>query len=440
MCAAADQLKQYDSTQALPVLGLLDSRSPSRASMVLNLLLGTVLLVIVFIALLTVVGAGAWIAFLVYRRLIYPIYLEQPGWWIVWGSVALLAGLWLIAANEKVQEILALDRGTSDARIPPFWKGQLWLARQSVRIAMLAAWLVGLVGLLLPVYYGLYHAWGLLRGFEPVRLGPFLPLQQYLGLGPFIRIGPQAVLAAGSLLALIFAIWARTLLLGIFWVFGLFMIYQTAGLDIVEMGIVAGLAALWLLKIPHLAARMLGWPYHRWSGQIERSVLGWELRDSLSSAFAAHRERNRDRVGRDGPSAVCRKDLAFFTQRRAGPVSYWCCPECLDDDSAYTGVKTVRGVLDTALTPDYEQEGNTLLVNLRAWQDSRGVLPSPPLQEVAIGNLADPHEAEMFITQYLNVQAERRWPSLGKVTAVIAPGSNLDENGRRQVQRNLRLN
>ena len=58
--------------------------------------------------------------------------------------------------------------------------------------------------------------------------------------------------------------------------------------------------------------------------------------------------------------------------------------------------------------------------------------------EVAIGPLADPHEVEMFITQYLNVQAERKWPSLAKVTAVIAPEANLDENGRRQVQCNLR--
>ena len=155
-------------------------------------------------------------------------------------------------------------------------------------------------------------------------------------------------------------------------------------------------------------------------------------------AFAAHRARNRKQVANNGATAVCKRDLAFFVQRRAGPVSYWCCPECLDDDSAYLGVKLVCGVLDTAMKPDYAQDGAILQVNLRAWQDGGGVRRSPPLQEVRVGKLADLHEAEMFITQYHSVQAERMWPPLAKVTAFIAPDSNLDENGRRQIQRNFR--
>lgn len=439
MCAAADQLKGYDTPQALPVLGLLDTRAPARASMLINFPLGTLLLVIFFAIILAVVGAGGWVAFIAYRRLIYPIYLEQHRWIVAWGVIALLTILWLIVFNKKVHTILAIEGRPADVKLSSFWRALLWLGRQITRLAMLTAWLLGIAGLLLPVFYGLNHAWNLLQGVNTLRLGPFLPLQQYLGLSPYVRIGPQAILAAAGVLALLLAIWARPLLLGAFWAFGLTMIYQTADLDMVELGIVAGLAALWLLQIPHIAARMLGWPYGRWRGQIERLVLGWELRDSLAAAFAAHRDRNRERVAKDGATAVCKNDLAFFTQRRAGPVSYWCCPECLDDDSTYTGVKTVRGVLDTALISDYAQEGSTLLVNLRAWQGSRGVLPTPPLQEVTIGKLADPHEAEMFITQYLNVQAERKWSSLGKVTAVIAPDSNLDENGRRQVQRNLRV-
>ncbi len=439
MCAAADQLKRYDTPQALPVLGLLDTRAPTRAGMLINFPLGTLFWVVSFVVILAAIGAGGWVAFLAYRRLIYPVYLEQHRWLIVWGLISVLTILWLIVFNKKAHTILAVASRPADVELSSFWRGLLWLARQGARIAMIAAWLVGIAGLLLPVFYGLYHAWSLLQGVHPIRLGPFPPLQQYLGLSPFVRIGPQAILAAAGILALILAIWARPLLFGAFWAFGLFMVYQTADLDIVELGIVAGLAALWPLQIPHIAARMLGWPCGRWRGQIERLVLGWELRDSLAAAFAAHRDRNRDRLGKDGATAVCKDDLAFFTQHRAGPVSFWCCPECLDDNSAYTGVKTVRGVLDTALTSDYAQEGSTLLVNLRAWQGSRGVLPTPPLQEVKIGTLADPHEAEMFITQYLNVQAARKWSSLGKVTAVIAPDSNLDENGRRQVQRNLRM-
>lgn len=439
MCAAADQLKRYDTPQALPILGLLDTRAPARAGMLINFPLGTLLLVAVFAAILAVAGTGGWVAFLAYRRLIYPIYLEQHRWLIAWSLITLLTVLWLIVFNQKAHTILALEGRPADVKLSSFWRALLWLGRQITRLAMLTAWLVGIAGLLLPVFYGLHQAWNLLQAFEPARLGPFLPLQQYLGLNPYVRIGPQAILAAASIFALLLVIWVRPLLLGAFWAFGLFIIYQTADLDVVELGIVAGLAALWPLQIPYIAARMLAWPCDRWRGQIERLVLGWELRDSLAAAFAAHRDRNRDRVGKDGATAVCKNDLAFFAQRRAGPVSYWCCPECLDDDSAYTGVKTVRGVLDTALTSDYAQEGSTLLVNLRAWQGSRGVLPTPPLQEVTIGKLADPHEAEMFITQYLNVQAERKWSSLSKVTAVIAPDSNLDENGRRQVQRNLRM-
>ncbi len=438
MCAAADQLKQYDTPQALPVLGLLDTRAPSRASMLINFPLGTLLSLIFFAAILTVVAAVGWVEFLVYRRLIHPIYLEEHRWLIIWGLIALLTFLWLVVFSKKAHAILAIDRGPADVQLSSFWRGLLWLAHQVTRIAMLAAWLMGIAGLLLPVFFGLHHAWNLVQGFEPARLGPFLPLQQYLGLSPYVRIGQPAVLAAAGILATILAIWARPLLLGAFWALGLFMVYQTANLDLMELGIVAGLAVLWLLQVPHLAARMLGGLCRRWHGQIELLVLGWELRDSLAAAFSTHRDRNRDRVTQDGASAVCKDDLAFFTQRRAGPVSYWCCPECLDDDSAYTGIKTVRGVLDTELASDYAQEGNALLVNLRAWQDSRGVLAAPPLQEVKIGKLADPHEVEMFITQYQNVQAERKWSSLGKVTAVIAPDSNLDENGRRQVQRNFR--
>lgn len=439
MCAAADQLKRYDTPQALPVLGQLDARAPARASMLINFPLGTLLLVIFFAAMLAVIGAGGWVAFIAYRRLIYPIYLEEHKWLLAWGLIALLTILWLIVFSKKAHTLLMLDRGPANTQLSPFWRGLLWLARQGARLAMIGAWLLGIAGLLLPAFYGLHQAWNLVQELEPARLGPFLPLQQYLGLSPYVRVGPPAILAAAGIFAIILAIWARPLLLGVFWAFGLFTIYRSADLDMVEMGIVAGLALLWLLQIPHLAARILGGPYRRWSNQIEKLVLGWELRDSLSAAFAAHRDRNRDRVAGNGAAAVCKSDLAFFTQHRAGPVSFWCCPECLDDDDAYTGVKTVRGVLDTALASDYDQDGSTLLVNLRAWQDSRGVLPAPPLQEVQIGKLDDPHEVEMFITQYLNVQAERKWSSLTKVTAVIAPDSNLDENGRRQVQRNLRM-
>jgi hypothetical protein len=438
MCAATDQLKNFDTPQALPVLGILDKRAPSRPGVLISFLLGSLFILALFGGVLIVAAAVVALLFQAYRWLLSPMVPEQNTWLIVWGVVFVLTIYWLIIRNVKLHAIVRCYSNPPEVRLPSIWRGLLWLARQVTRILMLTICLVGIVSLLFPVFYGLTYAWGQLQAFEPIRLGPIQPLQEYLGLDPFISIGSLAILVAAALVAVLLVIGAPHLLLGAFWALGLWTLYQTAAFDQVQFAIVAGLAAAWPLKIPYIGAKMLGWSYHRWFRMIQRLLLGWALRDSLSAAFAAHRVRNSQRVKKNGAAAVCKQDLAFFVQQRAGPVSYWWCPECHDDHSAYTGVKLVRGVLDLAQTARYRQDSGTLLVNLRAWQDGAGICPAPPLQDVYIGKLADPHEAEMFITQYHSVQAERKWPSLGKVTAIIAPDSNLDENARRQVQRNLR--
>jgi len=439
MCAVADALKGYDTPQALPVLGVLHSRAPGRLGMLLRFPIISLLLALVFLLLLGLVGVVGGLVYLGYERVLSPISQTQ-GWWLyLWGGIALLAIVWLVILNQKTRKILAVEERATDVRLPGFWRGLLWSGRLVTRIAMVAMWLVGIAGLLLPAFYGLHEAWDLLRDLDPIVLGPFPPLNEYLGLSPFISVGPALILIIAGILIVVLAIWARVILVGAFWLFGLAMIYISGSFALEEMGVLAALAVLWPFQIPYWVARLFRWPYRRWRDQIERLVLGWELRDSLSAAFTEHRRRNRARVGGDGASAVCKNDLAFFVQHHAGPLTFWWCPECQDDDAAYTGVKTVRGVLDTAMTARYEQQNSVLRVNLRAWQESHGPLASPPLQEVYIGQLADPHEVELFITQYHGVQADRKWPPLGKVTAVIAADSKLDENGRRQVQRNMRM-
>lgn len=438
MCAAADRLKGYDTPQVLPILGILNKRAPTRLDMLISFPLETLVLFLLFVGVLAIVSVVAAVEYVAYRQLLYPIYLRQNQWLIVWTIVTLLTILWLIVFNDKVREILrcASPVGVEITRI---WRGMLWMARQVTRIAMLAGWLAGMGGLLLPVYYGLYLAWSWLQAAGLFELGPFPVLQRYLGISPYVHIDPVVVVALIGIVALLLVKWARIVLMGAFWALGLWIIYQYAGLDQMELIIVAALAVIWPLQIPYFGARILGWLYRRWHNQIENLMLAWELRNSLSAAFDVHRDRNRKQVANNGASAVCKQDLQFFEQIKAGPVSYWWCPECQDDYSAYLGVKLVRGVLDIGMTAVYDQQGSVLLVNLRAWQDDHGALLSPPLNEVAIGRLADTHEAEMFITQYHSVQASRRWPPLSKVTAAIAPDSNLDENGRRQVQRNLRI-
>jgi hypothetical protein len=438
MCAAADQLKRYDTPQALPVLGTLDRRAPSRASILVGFPFSTLLQAIVFLMVLAVVGLGWVVAYLAYGRLLAPIYQAQPGWLYVWLIIAALTAIWLIAYNKRARKILVVDDRRGDVKLSAIWRGLLWLARQITRLAMIITWLMGIAGLLLPAFYGLYVAWEWLQNLKPIVLGPYPPLQQYFGIEPFMRISPSIILAAVALIAVLMSIRIRWVLLMIFWATGAWAIYQSGTLDLVEMGFVLALALLWPIRFTDLLARVLARSYRRWRDRIEAVVLGWELRGSLSAAFAAHRARNRDRVNGDGRTAVCKADLAFFVQEQAGPVAFWWCPECQDDHSAYWGVKTVRGILDTAMTARYEQQEDVLRINLRAWQDARSPLASPPLDEVIVGKLGDSHEVEMFITQYHSVQAQRKWPSLTKVPCVLSPDTNLDEHARRQVQSNLR--
>lgn len=440
MCAAADQLKGYDTPQALPVLGTLDRRAPGRASILVGFPFSTLLQTLVFLMVLAVVGLGWVVAYLAYGRLLAPIYQAQPGWLYASLIIATLTAIWLIAYNKRARKILVVDDRRGDVKLSAIWRGLLWLARQITRLAMIVTWLMGIAGLLLPAFVGLYVAWGWLRSLNTIVLGPFPPLEQYFGIEPFVRISPQIMLAAAGAIAILLSIRVRSrwLLLIILWGTGALMIYQAGNLDLVEMAFVLTLALLWPIQVTHLLCWVLAWSCRHWRDRIEASVLGWALRDSLSAAFAQHRTRNRERINKDGRTAVCKNDLAFFVQERAGPVAYWWCPECQDDNSAYWGVKAVRGILDSGMTTKYEQQDSVLRVNLRAWQETRGPLASPPLDEVIIGKLGDSHEVEMFITQYHSVQAQRKWPSLTKVPYVLSPDTNLDEHGRRQVQNNLR--
>lgn len=438
MCAAADQLKRYDTPQALPVLGVLDGRAPSRASMLVGFPFSTLFQALVFVVVLAVVGFGWLVVYLAYSRLLTPIFQANQRWLYVWLIIAALAAAWLIAFNPKTRKILAVDERRGDVKLPAVWRGLLWLARQTTRLAMIVTWLMGIVGLLLPAFYGLCVAWASLWTLPPIVLGPFPPLERYLHIEPFVRITPLVILVVAGLVAVLLAIKARRVLLAIFWGLGAWAIYRWAGLDMVEMAAILALALLWPLQVTYFLSRIFAWSYRRWRDRIEALVLGWTLRDSLSAAFAQQRKRNRDRVNGDGRTAVCKADLAFFVQEQAGPVGFWWCPECQDDHSAYWGVKSVRGILDTAMTDRYEQQADVLRINLRAWQDARSPLASPPLDEVIVGKLGDPHEVEMFITQYHSVQAQRKWPSLTKVSYVLSPDTNLDEHARRQVQNNLR--
>ena len=438
MRAAADELAFYDTPQALPVLDSLDRRAPRRGSVAIAFSLDTLILALFGVVIVAALAVAIWVHFIAYYGVLRSISHVQPFWLAICGAMAVLAIIWLITSNEKVHSVLGLEGPAGAVILPPFWSNLVWLVCQCARIAMLVAFLLSLAGLLLPMFYGVRSAATQIWGIQPIYLGRFPALQEHLGLSPEVTLWPVVILVTVCVIAVLLALWARRILALILWGFGMTMVLLS-GLDITLIALVAGLSITWPLRVPYFVARPFGRLVPRWGGQVDNLILGWELRNSLDAAFAAHRKRNRQRTGDKGADAVCRRDLAFFVRGRSGPVEYWWCPECRDDDAVYPSVRTIRGVLDVGMRDDYRQDGSALLVNLPAWQGDRGPLISPPLQEVHIGCLGDPHEAEMFITQYHSLQGERGWPPLKRVTAEIAPDSNLDENGRRQVQGNLRL-
>jgi hypothetical protein len=438
MCVAADRLKQYDTPQALPMLAALDGRAPGRLALALGLLFKSLLQALLFLLVLAVVAFGWFVTYLAYERLLGPIFRVQPIWLYAWLAVAALTALWLIAFNPKVRRILIVDDRVPDVKLSFIWRGLLWLARLVTRIAMIITWLMGIIGLLLPAFYGIYFGLRWLANYGPIVLGPFPALTRYLGEAPVIRLNPVVIASVIVVVVALVSKRLRTIFLIAFCGLGAWFIYQQGRLDPVETAFVLALALLWPLQLTHGLCRILAWSYRRWRDRIEAMVLGWALRDSLASAFAYHRDRNRKRVNKDGRTTVCRNDLAFFVPEQAGPVAFWWCPECHDDNDVYWGVKTVRGILDTAMKSRYEQQDSVLRINLRAWQEAQSPLASPPLDEVIVGKLGDSHEVEMFITQYHSVQAQWKWPSLGKVKCTVLPDTNLDEHSRRQVQNNLR--
>ena len=172
MCAAADQLKRYDTPQALPVLGC-------------------------WIAVRRA-GQASWSAFLSapYCRRLSSSWCWQwsasVGLSLTWptagclrpstrrsrdgctprSSSLTLTAIWLIAYNKRARKILVVDDRRGDVKLSAIWRGLLWLARQITRLAMIVTWLMGIAGLLLPAFVGLYVAWGWLRSLNTDRARP----------------------------------------------------------------------------------------------------------------------------------------------------------------------------------------------------------------------------------------------------------------------------
>lgn len=194
----------------------------------------------------------------------------------------------------------------------------------------------------------------------------------------------------------------------------------------------------WAFSLAKPLARPFFWLY----GTANTFLVRVRTRLAVRDAIRHHRARNTRLINGHGQQAVCRKHLARFEPRSVRLAyrrkwTYWWCRVCQSDAQAYTGIQTVRGVLNQAFTESEVQQAHVLAVNLLRRLNG-GSAPMPlDLDEIEVGAVDDQHDIEMFVTHYQTFPPPVKIPQLKQVRLKIKADANLDTNIERMLKRTL---
>jgi hypothetical protein len=215
------------------------------------------------------------------------------------------------------------------------------------------------------------------------------------------------------------------------WLFG-FTVASAIGL----LGTIYSIG--WAVSLSKPFAWPFFWLYSTAHTFLERVRARLAVRDAIRH----HRARNMRLSGVQGRQAVCREHLARFESRSVRLAywrrwTYWWCRVCKSDAQAYTGVRTVRGVLNQNMTEREVQQGQVLMVNLLLRLDSQSAPMPLDLDEVEIGHVDDQHDIEMFVAHYQNFGAPVKTPTLKQIKLKINADSNLNDNIERMLKHTI---
>jgi hypothetical protein len=293
--------------------------------------------------------------------------------------------------------------------------------------------ILGYFGVIVLFIIGISNAW--IKGNQALYSYEYSAFMMDVGIPQqWIIPGTMGVIAIIFLL-LLWKMPGFIILLG--WIAGAVSVY-TYEPAIEFSGSLIAFGLLTPFRLTTVMSHLVCWPYHLWRREVIRLTLYIYLKSALREAFTYHKQRNQQMVQGNGKTAVCQKHLQRFVKRTAGPIQYWCCPICKDDHDVYKQVEVIRGVIDADMTEECEQQGRALHLNVRLWQNGSEAPRSSPLEEILVRRIDDPHEIEVFITQYQHLAPERKWPSLNRLPCYLSGASNISENARRQIASNIR--
>ena len=132
------------------------------------------------------------------------------------------------------------------------------------------------------------------------------------------------------------------------------------------------------------------------------------LRVLLLGAIRSQVKRNQELVGQNWRLAVCQTCLARL-QRFRVRFAYWRwirfarCRKCHDDRNCYTGVRSVEGWLDRAMSTAQQKVGDAVRVNLLQRLPPGPASLSVDLEEFVVADAED-EEVETLILLYHSVQ------------------------------------
>lgn len=456
-----ERLGSLNSPLTLPPLAGIAKRTPRRGHIFDRLLWSHEKASgLLFFTTFSVLVGLAWVA-ATYLLILRGLTASSTLPWVqIWGMLGLVFGAIILLGDKLARSALHWTRPAPDPAWPLILRVGLIAAHLALAI-LGAFWiLLGLAAVLLPILVGV--AWAV-EAIPRVDLAGLISTLNAPQVQAFLAdLTPGAKYAIAAVLALLLgwrAHWLPLLLLAVAGAAAMLpSLSLDAPLEMLGAQVLAGdlrpflrgdwlpwqivltmcLAFLYPLQLYSALAQASRAPWQRWATAFDTFLRTWRLRRSLDLALRVQAQRNRAAVGQDGAHAVCKNHLRVLERAKAGPVTCWACRICGDDTPAYTGVYTVRGVLDTAMTAAHDQVGQALRLNLNSWDSREQPMLPLPLQEVWVGQLADPHDVEAFMTRYHTLQlSHKTWPSLRQIRCLIGPNSNLEEHARRQIQNNF---
>lgn len=167
------------------------------------------------------------------------------------------------------------------------------------------------------------------------------------------------------------------------------------------------------------------------------------LRVLLFSAINSQIKRNQALVGDNWRLAVCQTCLARHERFRV-QFAYWRwigfarCRKCHDDHNCYTGVRSVEGWLDRAMSAAQQKVGDAVRVNLLHRLPPGPASLAVDIEEVVVADAED-EEVETLILLYHSVQRTAGLPRARRMRCRLTGNTTISLMGRRQLKQNFRL-